>query len=104
VRAIDNSQVSAFVLLDLSSAFDTVDHAVLLSALSKRFSVCDKALNWFHSYISLIAPNTFTLPVIRQPVFHAAECSVPQGSVLGPLEFIVYTEEVGSIIGNRAWT
>jgi Reverse transcriptase (RNA-dependent DNA polymerase) len=77
VHAIDNSHVSALLFLDLSSAFDIVDHAVLLSALSKRFSVCDKALNWFHPYLSDLS-QSFHLAGNQTACF-PVDCSVPQG-------------------------
>jgi len=92
VRAADRGQLTPLVLLDLSSAFDTVDHDCLLSVLKNRFSVDGPALDWFQSYLSdrsqtVIAANSKSDPV---PV----NCSVPQGSVLGPVQFIAYTEDV----------
>ena len=50
VCAIDQSQAVALVLLDLSSAFDTVDHPTLLSLLQDRFAVSDQSLSWLHSW------------------------------------------------------
>ena len=52
VRSTDNGQVSLLVLLDLSAAFDTVDHQILLSVLSDRFAVSNNALTWFTSYLT----------------------------------------------------
>ena len=52
VRATDAGEVSVLVLLDLSSAFDIVDHDVLLDVLQKRFGVECCALDWFRSYLS----------------------------------------------------
>jgi len=52
VRAVDDGKVTILVLLDLSAAFDTVDHDILLSVLRDRFSIEDTAHNWFRSYLS----------------------------------------------------
>jgi len=52
VSAIDQGEVTGLVLLDLSSAFDTVDRASLLSILESRFSVTGQSLAWFRSYMT----------------------------------------------------
>ena len=84
---------------DLSSAFDTVDHQTLLSVLERRFNVQSGALNWFRSYLS-----------DRRQSFHHSggasanypvDCSVPQGSVLDPIEFVAYIEDVVDIINHH---
>ena len=50
--SIDNQRSVILVLLDLSVAFDTVDHRLLCSRLSTRFGICDMALDWLFSYLS----------------------------------------------------
>jgi len=52
VRTVDSGQLVTLVLLDLSSAFDTVDHDCLLTILSNRFTVEGWAMDWFQSYLS----------------------------------------------------
>ena len=91
VYAIDNKRVSLLVLLDLSAAFDTVDNDILLSILANRFSIQGLALDWFRSYLAN-RTQTFTLAG-KQTASYPLDCSVLQGSVLGPLGFISYTEE-----------
>ena len=86
-------------MLDLSAAFDTVDHSILLSVFERRFGVCDTTLSWFTSYLS---GRTQTIHVIgtssdQLPV----SCSVPQGALAGPVEFIAYTEDVSEVFNRH---
>ena len=97
IRAADADHVTALVLLDLSSTFETVDHDILLSVLERRFGVDGVALSWFQSYLQ---GRTQTFIVNgNSSTTHRVNCSVPQGSALGPTEFISYTESVTSIFG-----
>jgi len=92
VRAIDRGHVTALVLFDLSVAFDTVDHELLIEGLKKRFAIGGVALNWFKSYL-----NEWTQTFMfgdAQSMMYAVNSSVPQGSVLGPLEFVAYVVEI----------
>jgi len=95
VRAIDRGHVTALVMLDLSAAFDTVDHEVLLEILTHRFSVGGVALEWFNSYLS-DRTQTFCFADSQSDPYNLV-CSVPQGSVLGPVEYVTYTEDIVDI-------
>jgi len=99
VTAIDHGDVGALVLLDLSAAFDTVDHPILFDILHDRFGVEGDALNWIKSYltdrsqiVNFGCSDSVALPVT---------CGVPQGSVLGPRQFISYIEEMASVFTNH---
>ena len=76
------------LLLDLSSAFDTVDHSILLNRLEHRFGIKDTALNWFRSYLT----NRKQCVSIRKSTssLRNLEFGEPQGSALGPILYIIY--------------
>ena len=80
VRAVDSKLVTALVLLDLSSAFDTVDHTTLLTVLDRRFGVRESVMDWFSSYLSDRTQTFCANGVMSGPI----PVSVPQGSAQGP--------------------
>ena len=91
----DNSCVM-LVLLDLSAAFDTVDYDILLGRLEHRFGITGKALSWLTSYLT---DRTQSVTVANE---HSTNrrllCDVPQGSVLGPILYSMYTAPLADII------
>ena len=101
VRATNAGQITAFVLLDLSAAFDTVDQGVLLDVLSSRFGVTDRIFEWFQSYLTG-RTHVFCTDSDYSEVT-SITCSVPQGSVAGPLLFIVYTDDLEDTISSFAF-
>ena len=80
VRTIDSGKLCALVLLDLSVAFYTVDHPIMLQVLHDRFCVEDMALKWFESYLSDRTQTYLVKDQQSRP--STVDCSVPQGSVL----------------------
>ena len=98
--AMNRQHVSALVLLDLSAAFDTIDHNILLNRLRSTFGISDTAFTLLSSYLcnrsqSVSIDNKFssTLPLVR---------GVPQGSVLGPLLFSLYTTPLSTILSDSS--
>ena len=93
--AIDSGHSVILVLLDLSAAFDTVDHTILIRRLSTRFGIRGRALDWFVSYLSdrkqyVKVNNTSSNSLCLTQ-------GVPQGSVLGPILYSLYTSPLGDI-------
>ena len=92
-----NSQhVTLLVLLDLSAAFDTMSHDVLLDRLHNDVGLHGNALNWFYSYLSQKSQRVSIHGTVSN--YFDLDCGVPQGSCLGPLLFVVYASKLFIII------
>jgi hypothetical protein len=94
--ALDKRQVTALVLLDLSAAFDTIDHNILLARLSSSFGICDSALKLLTSYIT--NRTQFVSVGSKSSDLSNLSTGVPQGSVLGPLLFTLYTTPISHLL------
>ena len=96
LRAVDEQQCVILLLLDLSAAFDTIDHDMLLSRLRKYIGLRDTVHNWFRSYLSQ-RQQTVLINGVKSKMVHLS-CGVPQGSVPGPIHFTIYLLPLGDII------
>lgn len=97
--ALDSGYEVILLLIDFSSAFDTIDHQILLNRLHSKFGITGPALAWFESYLShrtqsVIVNNTKSSPSVLQ-------YGVPQGSVLGPLLFTLYASPLEDLINSH---
>ena len=90
--AIDAGDLSALVLLDLSAAFDTVDHDILLQRLKTSYGLSGMVLEWFRSY--LVGRHQYVRIGSLASTLMLILCGVAQGSVLGPIPFLLYTADL----------
>jgi len=95
----DSGHATLLVSLDLSAAFDTIDHDLLISRLQHSFGISGSVLSWLKSYlhnrsqsvrVGSVSSNSFTLTT-----------GVPQGYVLGPVLFSVYITPISSLIATH---
>ena len=84
----------------LITAFDTLDHHILLSRLHTTFGVTGCALKWFSSYLSSRFQRVAVGPHLSEPL--PLKYGVPQGSVLGPVIFTFYTQPISQTITDHA--
>ena len=100
LTASDKGLLSVLVLLDLSAAFDTIDHHILLQRLEHLIGIKGTALSWFKSYLS----DRFQFVHVKnESSMHAkVKHGVPQGSVLGPILFTLYMLPLGNIIRKHS--
>ena len=96
LRNADDRLVSVLALLDPSAAFDTLDHPILLQRLETTFGISGTALHWFASYLEGREQSVKVDNVLSSP--SPLQFGVPQGSVLGPILFTLYSQPLSDLI------
>ena len=99
LMSADDGSPSLLILLDITAAFDTIDHNILLQLLHSTIGLDGTTLKWFTSYLT-DRTEYVALGKTRSRI-HSVTCGVPQGSVLGPTLFTLYTIPLGRIIRNH---
>ena len=97
LQNIDRGRLTGMIFLDLTKAFDTIDHDVMLNKLLD-LGFSDTALVWFRAYLSNRTQSVCVNGVLSDP--QSIEFGVPQGSLLGPLLFITYINDLPSVVMN----
>ncbi|KAK3755485.1 hypothetical protein QZH41_001053 [Actinostola sp. cb2023] len=94
--SMDRQEITLLVLLDLSAAFDTIDHEIMLEVLQSDFGVIGDALKWMKSFLSGRKQHV----VINDQSSKAfnMDCGVPQGSCLGPVLFLLYAARLFEVV------
>ena len=96
-NARNRDEITVVAFLDLRKAFDTVNHMLLLHELAK-IGCANSTLDWFKSYLTERSQTTTANGFTSSS--RIIDCGVPQGSVLGPVLFVIYINNITNVIGN----
>ena len=97
LTGVEKKKHTGMILIDLQKAFDTLDHEILLQKM-KCIGFSDKVTKWFHSYLT---GRAFFVSI--ENVYSergSINCGVPQGSILGPLLFLLYVNDIPQVLSN----
>ena len=98
VEDVEEGKLVGVMMIDLSAAFDMVDHSILLKKLH-LFGLDEDAVKWMESYLSGRSQSVMIDGCMSPPL--RIECGVPQGSILGPLMYILYTNDIPELVHNH---
>jgi hypothetical protein len=92
---INEGLLTGACFLDIQKCFDTIDHDLLLAKL-ECYGIKDNELNWFHSYLSRRSQRVLSNGSLSKAC--DLQIGVPQGSILGPLLFLLYVNDIGNFV------
>ena len=96
IQSLDFSNLAVLTLLDLSAAFDSVDHDILLRRLQTTHGLGGVVMNWFRSYLN--GRTQYVRSSTTSSLLSAVLYGVPQGSVLGPIQFLLCTADLLQLV------
>lgn len=96
---IDNGLLNGVLFIDLKKAFDTIDHEILLRKLVS-YGVDQKSVSWFHSYLNSRAQKCQVNGTLSNA--SVLRCGVPQGSIIGPLLFLIYINDLPNCLSSAS--
>ena len=89
---MDNGKLNGLVFLDIKKAFDSINHHILLNKMNEQFGIFGMELKWFESYLlNRVQQCCINGELSSKKVI---TCGVPQGSILGPLLFLLYINDL----------
>ena len=92
LQNMDNGNLNCVVFLDVKKAFDSINHEILLNKMHEYFGISDTQLKWFESYLINREQQCMVNGQISSP--KNITCGIPQGSILGPLLFLLYINDM----------
>ena len=98
LEAFDQDKLTAVVMVDLSAAFDVVDPGILVEKL-RIYGFQDNAVDWIQSYLTNRNQRVYVDGALSDP--QEVNIGVPQGSILGPLLYTIYTNDLPESVHNH---
>ena len=93
-HSLDHGDIVIYIFLDLKKSFDTVDHRILFNKLY-AYGIRDNVHDWFRSYLT--DRFQFVIYARERSDTKQIKCGVPQGSILGPILFLIYMNDIMNV-------